>query len=97
MYNIYSVSFVDLYHGFYQKEIPLIDGTFGMFAVLGSCTVAKGVLYFYCIYINHSLKSDTVAALSEDHFNDVISNSMAIATAAIAGTKNSIYRYMLYI
>ena len=76
---------MDLYHGLILHQISYIDTTFTMFALLIGCTVAKAVLYLYCIVINRAINSDTIAALSEDHLNDVISNLMAIATAAAAG------------
>lgn len=82
---IILVSIVDLYNGLYLGKISYINTTLLMFALLGGCTIAKGILYLYCIYINRSINSDTISALSEDHLNDVISNLMAVATAAVAG------------
>jgi divalent metal cation (Fe/Co/Zn/Cd) transporter len=42
------------------------------------------VTWLYCLYVNKLKKSDTIEALAEDHFNDVISNIGALITAAIA-------------
>lgn len=79
---------MDLYNGLVLNDLPHIDATEVMFIVLFTCTVAKAILYLYCNYINKIANSDTIAALSEDHFNDVISNMMAIGTAWAAGTVN---------
>ena len=49
-------------------------------------TVLKFLLYIYCTYANQrlSMPMDSMDALAEDHLNDVMSNSVAIVTAAIA-------------
>lgn len=44
----------------------------------------KFFLWIYCLRLNKDNRSDTVAALAEDHFNDVLSNVGAIITVAIA-------------
>lgn len=74
-----------MYNGLILHNISYIDTTFLMLALLIGCTVAKALLYLYCIVINRAINSDMIAALSEDHLNDVISNLMAIVTAAVAG------------
>lgn len=40
------------------------------------------MLYFYCIA--YADRSPSIAALSEDHRNDILSNTSAIITAALA-------------
>lgn len=40
-------------------------------------------LYFYCVALRR--RSDSMAAMAEDHLNDVMSNAGAIVTAGIAG------------
>lgn len=53
-----------------------------MFGILGAAVVLKGVMFFYCYGLRHL--SDATLVLAEDHRNDVLSNSVAIATSAIA-------------
>lgn len=74
----------DLYDGFVlDKEPRLLVGT-PMYVVLGIGIALKVFLYFYCTFAYKILSSDSLQALAEDHFNDVISNAAAIATAAVA-------------
>ena len=44
----------------------------------------KVVLYFLCKAL--AARSASAMALAEDHRNDILSNSVAIATAAIASS-----------
>ncbi len=53
-----------------------------MFVVLGVATFFKLALYYYCVRL--AGRSDSMAALAEDHLNDVLSNAGAIVTAAVA-------------
>lgn len=53
-----------------------------MFAILGVATFLKLALYFFCVRL--AARSDSMAALAEDHLNDVFSNAGAIVTAAVA-------------
>lgn len=53
-----------------------------MYGILVSATVIKTALWLYCRRFGG--KSDSIAALAEDHLNDVMSNSAAIATALAA-------------
>ncbi len=55
-----------------------------LYIILGVGIALKLVLWIYCVKINENIGSDTVTALAEDHFNDVISNGVAVVTAAIA-------------
>ncbi|KAJ1382250.1 hypothetical protein B484DRAFT_411505, partial [Ochromonadaceae sp. CCMP2298] len=55
-----------------------------LYIIMGVGIVLKAALWWYCIKINENINSDTVGALAEDHLNDVISNSAAIVTAAVA-------------
>lgn len=50
-----------------------------MFIILGVATAAKLALYIYCVRL--APRSDSMAALAEDHINDVMSNLGAIVTA----------------
>lgn len=75
----YSVS--DLWRGFATGDPFKIEAGLVMYVILGSGTAAKLLLFFYCKQFSGS---DSVAALAEDHLNDVLSNLAAIATASIA-------------
>eukprot|EP01032_Pedospumella_encystans_P012246 gene12246-14181_t len=81
--EVMQYSAVDLYNGIYG-DIPVIDLTTVMYVILGVGIVLKFVLWVYCLRLNKTLKSDTVTALAEDHFNDVLSNTAALITASIA-------------
>ena len=52
------------------------------FIILGAATLSKLALFFLCSALKH--KSASTLALAEDHFNDILSNSCAVATAAAA-------------
>lgn len=55
-----------------------------LYSILAIGIFLKFFLWLYCLYVNKSAKSDTIHALAEDHLNDVMSNSFAVAAAAIA-------------
>jgi hypothetical protein len=63
-------------------EIDDFDIGLALYVILGVATGMKLALYFYCEVL--SKRSSTALALAEDHWNDVLSNAMAILTAAIA-------------
>ena len=52
------------------------------YAVLGVATSSKILLYLFCASMKD--KSGAALALAEDHMNDILSNCMALVTAAIA-------------
>jgi divalent metal cation (Fe/Co/Zn/Cd) transporter len=86
---ILVVSAMDLYYGFIDNKIHYIHGNDLFFGLLGLCTFAKFLLYLFCKHINKDINSDSLTALTEDHLNDVLSNSIAIATAVIAETRHN--------
>jgi len=53
-------------------------------AILAIGIGLKFVLWLYCGWANKYLRSDAIQALTEDHFNDLLSNSAAISAAIIA-------------
>ena len=63
------------------KDALVIQAPALMYIILGSGTAAKIVLFYYCKQFKDS---DSLQALAEDHFNDVLSNLAAIVTASIA-------------
>lgn len=81
--EVIQYSVADLYKGFALHENINIEATLIMYITLGVGTAFKLSLYFYCLRFANV--SDSVAALAEDHLNDVASNLAAIVTASIAG------------
>jgi divalent metal cation (Fe/Co/Zn/Cd) transporter len=81
--EVIQFSVVDLYNGIMGHE-PVLEVGVAMYVILGIGILMKFFLYIYCQWAKRILKSDMLEALAEDHFNDVISNSVAILTAAIA-------------
>ena len=60
-----------------------------MYIILGSATALKIALFVYCRALQH--KSDSIMALAEDHRNDIISNSAAIACGAVASYSRKLW------
>ena len=85
--EVAEFSIVGLKDGF-QNGGTHIDMGVVAYLVLGIGTAAKGLLYLYCRTFQGS---DSVAALAEDHLNDVMSNSAAIITAGIAANVHSVW------
>ena len=83
MVVVIQFSAVDLYNGFNGDE-PKLEVGIDMYIILGLGIFLKFVLWLYCLKVNERVNSDMIGALAEDHFNDVISNTVAIATAAAA-------------
>ena len=73
----------DLYNGFHG-HIPKLNVGRTLYLILGVGTVAKFFLWIYCAKISKQYKSDMLNALAEDHLNDVLSNTAAVITAAVA-------------
>ncbi len=80
---VIQYSIVDLVGGI-NGHLPYLNVEMDMYVILGVGIFLKLFLWIYCQRISVELKSDMVGALAEDHFNDVLSNSAAIITAAIA-------------
>lgn len=51
-----------------------------LYIILSSAIVIKFMLYLFCHYLKN--ESDSTLVLSEDHLNDVISNTAAIVATA---------------
>ncbi len=81
----------DLAVGFSGNK-PTLTIDIEMYSFLSAGIFLKFLLWILCSRIAKSTKSDMVGALGEDHFNDVISNSMAIATVTAAA--NTSYWYI---
>jgi divalent metal cation (Fe/Co/Zn/Cd) transporter len=74
--EVIQYSLIDMIEGF-QGNKPIID----IGVILSVGIVLKFVLYIYCHIANKVADSDTLAALGEDHLNDVMSNAAALVTA----------------
>lgn len=81
--EVIQYSCIDLYSGL-TGNIPELNVDQDLYIILGLGIFMKLVLYIFCRYANRSVRSDSLAALAEDHLNDVVSNIAAIVTAAIA-------------
>jgi divalent metal cation (Fe/Co/Zn/Cd) transporter len=86
--EVIQYSAQDLFDGFHG-DIPTLDMTPLVYSLIAVGIAVKGVLYFYCAFAQKVLKSDNLGALAEDHFNDVISNSVAIVTACISSVSSA--------
>lgn len=81
---VIQYSATDLFEGIFHHKLPFLEFSISLYIILGIGIVLKFVLWVYCIHLNKVAKSDMLEALAEDHLNDVLSNSAAIITAAIA-------------
>ena len=81
--EVIQFSAVDLNDGIHGS-IPEINVDKIVYILSGIGVLLKLVLYFFCAWAQKVLDSDMLEALAEDHLNDVMSNSIAIVTAALA-------------
>jgi len=67
-------------------DIPTFDTHWYTYALMGFGIFLKFILWRFCLWAQNKLHltSDMLDALAEDHLNDVMSNTMAIATLAVA-------------
>lgn len=82
--EVIQSAFGTLWDGFVYKNPHYIHLDVISYAVLGTATLLKILLYIMCASMMK--KSASALALAEDHLNDVLSNSMAIFTAALASS-----------
>ena len=75
-------SIESLYYGFNKNELPELDLSTLALSILIIGTVAKLALYFYTKPLAEI--SDSIAALVEDHINDVMSNTGSIICVSIS-------------
>ena len=81
--EIIQYSIVDIQDGL-AGDLPYLEVTTSTYVTLLLGIGLKFVLYVYCTWSNTFLRSDSMAALSEDHLNDVVSNAAAILSVSIA-------------
>jgi cation diffusion facilitator family transporter len=81
--EVIQFSIVDLNDGFNGHK-PHLTVDVALYSILSIGIVSKFFLWWYCLHVNRTVKSDTIHALAEDHLNDVLSNAFAVAAAAIA-------------
>ena len=82
--EVIQASGEDLYQGIAHGNFPELEASSNVYGTIVAGIVAKFVLWHFCRWAQKVLKSDMLEALAEDHFNDVLSNSAAIATLLIA-------------
>lgn len=83
--EVIQMAAVDIFDGMHGK-FPELSVDLYLYVILGVGIAMKVVLWYYCDYAS-SLRGEasaTMAALAEDHFNDVISNSAALVTVTIS-------------
>lgn len=83
MSAVIQFSIVDLNDGLHGR-LPRLEVDVALYSILAIGIFLKFFLWLYCLHVNKTAKSDTIHALAEDHLNDVLSNSFAVAAAAIA-------------
>ena len=81
--EVIQFSVVDIIDGVGGK-LPELDVGPVLYAILAIGIAFKLALYLFCRYVNATANMDMLVALAEDHFNDVISNTGAVVTVAIA-------------
>jgi cation diffusion facilitator family transporter len=88
--EVIQFSITDLVMGF-MGEIPELEVGIDLYVILGVGVFLKLCLFLYCRFVNARIRSDTLEALAEDHLNDVLSNTTAIITAAVAFNSTAWY------
>lgn len=78
-----------LWEGWAKGVIPRLDMSAVAYAILGGTIALKGFLYLLCVAL--SSISDTAMALAVDHMNDILSNIIALATAAVASLRPALW------
>ena len=73
--EVIQFSIIDIIDGV-NGAIPYIEVDALVFSLLGVGIGLKVILYFFCIWAQKVLSSDALAALAEDHLNDVLSNTV---------------------
>ena len=82
--EVVQYSVTDLYMGINGGKLPELTADASTYGILGVGIFLKFFLWLFCRWSQKVLASDLLEALAEDHFNDVISNTTAICTLAIA-------------
>jgi cation diffusion facilitator family transporter len=82
--EVIQASCDDLYQGVAHNNPPDLEATGTVYGTIVAGIVAKFFLWQFCRWAQKVLASDSLEALAEDHFNDVLSNSAAIVTLGIA-------------
>jgi divalent metal cation (Fe/Co/Zn/Cd) transporter len=83
--EVIQFSCQDLADGF-GGNIPDLYVDTLVFSLLGFGIGIKLVLFLFCTWAQKIIDSDALAALTEDHFNDVISNTVSIVMVTIAAS-----------
>lgn len=81
--EVIQFSIVDIISGINGTVPDLLVDKY-LYIILGTGIFLKLIIYVYSKWVSLQVSSDSLEALIEDHFNDLISNSAAILTASIA-------------
>jgi len=88
--EVVQFSCVDLYKGIRGSK-PSLDFPPLLYGLLIAGIVLKLLLWIVCRTAAVGESSDTLAALAEDHINDVWSNAAAVVTGALASRFTSVW------
>jgi divalent metal cation (Fe/Co/Zn/Cd) transporter len=88
--EVIQFSGVDLNEGLHGN-IPELNVDIVVYVLIVLGIILKLALYLFCTWAQKVLDSDMLEALAEDHLNDVMSNSIAIITAALASEITSVW------
>ena len=81
--EVIQFSIVDIVGGINGNFPDLLVDKY-LYIILGTGIFLKLLIYVYSKWVSLQVSSDSLEALIEDHFNDLISNSAAILTASVA-------------
>lgn len=81
--EVIQFSIVDIISGV-NGSLPNLLVDKYLYIILGIGIFLKLVIYLYSKWVTLFISTDSLEALIEDHFNDLISNSAAIVTASFA-------------
>ena len=68
-------------------KLPIVHVDFSLCLIMGLGILLKFVLWVLCLRLNAALQaqpSETIEALGEDHFTDVLTNSAAVLAVVVA-------------
>lgn len=84
---VVQASASDLYYGIVKDERPDLRLGPLLYAILGGAIAVKGALYGVCAAAERRAppgRADTLSALKDDHFTDVLANSAALLAGLFA-------------
>merc|ERR1711934_785732 len=84
--EVVQFSIHTLYQGIKDSDYPDFNTSWYIYTIMGVCIFSKLLLWKYCTWAMEQsvIGGDILEALSEDHLNDVMSNSAAVGCLAVA-------------